>query len=147
MPRISKAVMNSLVSDTITYRLKSDEAVRYIEQVTGIKISVSLLRKKQHEINTDESMNTWLNIHTRIGFVRTHRQLLNEMNMVQQKLLREILLTDDRGEIIELSREIRETNRRISELNMGLPVIAQIRQRMESDGKTAAGIQASPTTS
>ncbi len=131
MTKITKHVGHQLAKDCITYRLSDDESVQYVRKYTGQEISLAWIAKAKAEVRKNRNINSWLADHARVGFAETHRQLMDEMALVQKRMLTEFLACTDEDRTIKLSSEIRENNKRISELNIGLPVIAQIKAKME----------------
>ncbi|MDH3312236.1 MAG: hypothetical protein OEM28_03705 [Nitrosopumilus sp.] len=68
------------------------------------------------------------------------------MEKVQGRLMKQFLQTNETQTIMELSREIVNVNKRLSELTLGSPIIAQIKKKLEEVeiGKDTTGISNSP---
>jgi len=71
---------------------------------------------------------------------------MDEMEKVQGRLMKQFLQTNETQTIMELSREIVNVNKRLSELTLGSPIIAQIKKKLEEVeiGKDTTGISNSP---
>ena len=128
---ISNHILNRLLQDCSTYRLTDKESQNYIEQYTKVKLHEKTINKKRKELEQDPHINQWLGHHTRIGFVKEHKKRMDEIEKVQEKLMKQFLQTNETQTIMELSDKIVNINKRLSELNLGSPIIAQIKQKME----------------
>ena len=141
-----ETILNRLIQDCITYRLHDKDAQQYIKSYTGKKLSQGYISKKKKEVESEPKINLWLNHHTRIGFIRDHKSRMDEMEKVQGKLMN-LFLTETNVRIIALlSERIESINTRLSELNLGSPIIAQIKQKMEvaNTGEITSRVSDSP---
>jgi len=128
---IPEIILNRLVQDCITYRLTDKESQGYIKQYTGVTFSEGYINKKKKEIESEPNITQWLNHHTRIGFIKEHKTRMDEMEKIQQKLIKLFLSEHDTKLLLLISERIESVNRRLSELNLGSPIISQIKQKME----------------
>jgi len=144
---IPEITLNRLIQDCVTYRLTDKDSQEYIKQYTEITLSEKYINKKKKEIESDPNIQQWLNHHTRIGFIKEHKTRMGEMEKIQQKLIKLFLSETDIKLVATLSERIESINRRLSELNLGSPIIAQIKLKMEvaNTGKDSPRIQDSPT--
>ena len=128
---IPEVTLKRLLLDCSTFRLTDKESQHYIEQYTRVKLHEKTINKKRKELESDPEINQWLGYQTRIGFVKQHRMRMEEMEKVQGRLMRTFLQTNDTQIIMELSDKIVNVNKRLSELNLGSPIIAQIKKKLE----------------
>lgn len=126
---IPEEILNRLLQDCITYRLTDKESQQYIEQYTKVKFSEGHINKKKKQIDSELNITQWLNHHTRIGFKKEHKTRMDEMEKIQQRLIKLFLNEKDIRNVISLAERIEAINRRLSELNLGSPVIAQMKQK------------------
>lgn len=147
---IPEEILNRLLQDCITYRLTDKESQQYIEQYTKITFSEGYINKKKKKIESEPSITQWLNHHTRIGFIKEHKTRMGEMELIQQRLIKLFLNEKDVRNILSIAERMEAINRRLSELNLGSPVIAQMKQKImevtQDAGETSAGVQDSPIT-
>ena len=136
-------ILNNLLQDCSTYRLTDRESQDYIKQYTDVELHEKTINKKRKQLENDPHINQWLNHHTRIGFVKEHKTRMNEMEKVQGRLMKKFLQTTDIQTIMELSDKIVNVNKRLSELTLGSPIIAQIKKKLEEAEiarETTAGV-------
>ncbi len=145
-----KQLLYSLVMDCETFRLSEMEAKEYIKNKTNgeCEISSRHYHRVKKRIRSEPESQNWLNYQARIGFVIEHKKRIDEMDLVQKVLIR--LLSDETSKdesnqnkelILKISSQIGSANKRLSELNLGSPVIAGIKnQRKEKeDAKGISG--------
>lgn len=153
-----------LAADCRTWRLKEDEALVYFRKMTGKpRFSPSTLYRVYRQFDSDESVNAWMNEQARIGFVRTHRELIDEIDHIAEPLMRlyieeankpstipdpkdtnpdqsqrHRIRNPDKNKylMLKLAAELRELNERKSQLNLGNPIIASIKQKIDQSENT-----------
>ncbi len=78
--------LNSLVIDSIIYRLTTEEGLSYIE-TRFKKISERSYKQRKATVLSDESTQVWLNHFTRIGFVQHHKEQIEHIQRLQDDSL------------------------------------------------------------
>jgi hypothetical protein len=146
--------LNSLVQDCITYGLTEPEALKYIE-IRLKKISSSSYQLRKANVLSDKSIQIWLNHYTRIGFVSSHKQHIENIQKILDDSLRQLFveqnktIVDDNGvrkenrdeyKILRLKSDIRYNTQLLSELNLGTPIISALKAKLEqkNDNPTKA---------
>jgi hypothetical protein len=134
--------LNSLVVDSIIYRLSTEESLSYI-QTRFKKISEASYKKRKAAVLSDESTQVWLNYFTRIGFVQHHKEQMEHIQRVEEDSMLQFFVetikrnrNEDR--ILKLKQDIRDNVKLLSELGLGTPVISAIKAKLErqEDAKT-----------
>ena len=132
------ALLNKIVSDCITYGLKPNEAMRYIEIEFGQPISPRSYRDRKARLLSENSSNLWLSYFTRIGYVQHHKEQIETLKKVQQERIRQFFVEMQKplkerndGRISRINYDIRENARLLSELGMGTPIISAIKAKLE----------------
>ena len=140
----SSRFLNSLIQDSITYRLTINESLAYIKSRLGKEISEPCYKKRKAKVLSDESTNLWLNHFTRIGFVTSHKESIENIQRLLNDSLRQFLIqtsrrTEQRDEdiILKLKSDIRENTKLLSELSLGTPILASIKAKLEQKEKDA----------
>ena len=138
----------SLMIDCETYRLSEKESKEYIKRKTGGECIISsrhYYRIKKH-VRSEDACQRWMNHQTRIGFVIEHKKRIDEMEIVQSNLMKMLLSETTKDEskqnkdlILKISSQIESANKRLSELNLGSPVIAEIKNQVK-ERENAKGI-------
>lgn len=141
--RTENLFLTELIKDCITYNLKEQEALVYIE-TRFRKISLDSYRHRKCKTLSDSSINLWLNNFSRIGFVISHKQQIETIEKIQQDSLRCLLIETsrrfenrDEDRIYKLKQDIRENVKLLSELSLGSPIIASIRAKIQEKEKDA----------
>ena len=128
-------LLDKLITDCITYRLTEKEAHKYIEQEFGRPISSKtyFTIKSKLESLSEETSLLWLNEFTRIGFVQHHRKLMDNLERIYEDNLNRFFI-ESRKEprndelILKINANIRENTRLLSNLGLGSPIIAGVKQ-------------------
>jgi hypothetical protein len=126
-----------LVSDCITYNLRYPEAIKYIEVETdGHILSKRHYYRLKDKLMREESNQVWLNEFTRIGFVRTHKMLLEDAEKVYKDSLNRyfeeaIRQPRNKNLIIKLEQNYRENAHLVAELLTGTPIVAAIKAKLQ----------------
>lgn len=102
----------------------------------GKQISLAAFNKRKASFRSDSSTQLWLNDFTRVGFVKSHRQHMQRINKICDDSMHQLQLeihkpVRDERKILALKQDIRESTDMLIELDMGSPVIAAIKARME----------------
>jgi hypothetical protein len=140
--------LNSLVIDSIIYRLSTAESLAYIK--TRFKtISEAAYKQRKARVLSDNSTNIWLNQFTRIGFVTHHKQQIEHIQRLQEDSLRQFFIESirDQGErnedkLLRLKADIRDNSKLLSELGLGTPIIAAIKARLEGNKNNSKNVNA-----
>jgi hypothetical protein len=134
--------LNSLVVDSIIYRLSTEESLSYI-QTRFKKISEASYKKRKAAVLSDESTQVWLNYFTRIGFVQHHKEQMEHIQRVEEDSMRQFFVETIKGNrnedrILRLKQDIRDNVKLLSELGLGTPIISAIKAKLErqEDAKT-----------
>ena len=143
--------LNSLVSDCIVYKLSVQEALLYIQSRFGKSVSAATYMRRKARLQSDKGADNWLRHFTRIGFVKHHRAILDNIKTILDDSNRRLLIEQQRimpqefnnnirqrvkwqrGQanlIVKLKGDIRESANLLSELGLGTPVVAQIRAKL-----------------
>ena len=128
--RDQKAI-NQLVSDCNMYNLNEKEALEYIKQRLGKEISGRTYRRYSKNLANDETTLNWINQYTKIGFLMTHKGIMDVINTLQTDTLRDYLIENSKPyeqknhSRIQLYRNsLRENSKLLTELSDGTPIIA-----------------------
>jgi mevalonate kinase len=134
--------LNSLIVDSIIYRLSTEESLSYI-QTRFKKISEASYKKRKAAVLSDESTQVWLNYFTRIGFVQHHKEQMEHIQRVEEDSMRQFFVETIKGNrnedrILKLKQDIRDNVKLLSELGLGTPIISAIKAKLErqEDAKT-----------
>lgn len=142
--------LNSLVTDCIIYRLSIQEALLYIRSRFGKDISTTTYTRRKSRLQSDKGTDAWLHNFTRIGFVKHHREIMDNIQLILNDSNRRLLIEQQRrppdnmqdpiqliawqerheDRIDRLKSDIRESANLLSELGIGTPIVAQIRAKL-----------------
>lgn len=131
-------MLTQCILDCDLFGLSDKEGMRYIEQKTGRPISLtSFHRYKKIALNENVAIS-WIDHFAKIGFVEHYHKRINEMERLQQETLWQLHLELNKNPeqqntkyITSLIAQIRQNNIHLSQLGVGLPVIARMRQNNE----------------
>jgi hypothetical protein len=129
-------LLNELVKDCITYKLTETEAIKYIELRYGKNISVRSYKRRKALIKSDTSTQLWLNHFTRVGFVKSHIEHLETINKIRNELMHQFSIeinkpNRDEDKILKIIDRIMEATKLLVGLDMGSPIIAEIKAKLE----------------
>jgi murein DD-endopeptidase MepM/ murein hydrolase activator NlpD len=126
------------VRDCITYSLTEREALAYIKNRTGLEISRRHYYNIKDFAQSEPSTQLWLSQFTKLGFVTEHRKHIDEVNKARAEMWRMILKEQirpaeqqDKFLIAKLYSQIHENIKLASALNLGTPVVAQIKAMVD----------------
>jgi hypothetical protein len=129
--------LNELVKDCITYRLTTQEAIRYIASRFK-QISPSSYKLRKAKVLSDKSNQIWLDYYTRVGFVKHHKEQIDSVQTIQNYSLNQFFIeihkrSEERNEtkIRYLMYDIRENAKLLSEIGMGTTIISSIKSKVE----------------
>ena len=127
--------LDSLVQDSITYRLTTCEALTYIENRFK-KISEASYKHRKARVLSEESTKLWLNYFTRIGFIHHHKQQIDTIQLIQRDSIEQLYIETqrsirDEAKILNLKHNIKENVKLLSELGIGTPIISAIKSKMQ----------------
>ena len=134
--------LNSLVIDTITYRLGTQESLLYI-QSRFKRISERSYKQRKARALGEDSIQIWLNYFTRVGFVKHHKEQIESIQKLQDDSLGQFFIESNRNSrnedlIIKLKQDIRDNTKLLSELGLGTPIISAIKTKLQENVKTAS---------
>ena len=140
-------ILNKLVTDCITFGLKTKEALKYIEIEFGQPYPERSYTRRRAKLQSEDTSNLWLNYFTRIGFLQQHRKLMDDIQKIHDDSLNRyfyesIKSREERNEdlILKLKADIRENAKLLAEFTLSTPIISAIKQKLrEKDQKD--GIQ------
>ena len=124
-----------MVSDCITYSLKEQEALEYIKLKFG-EIKSRSYQQRKAKILSEDSARIWFDWFTRIGLVLNHKKQMGDLQKVQDETMHQFYLETQKEPrdwriISQLSYNIRENVKLLSELGLGTPIISAIRSKLE----------------
>ena len=131
------------VRDCVTYSLTEREALVYIKNRTGCD---ELNRRNYYRIKSfvqsEPSTQLWLSQFTKLGFVTEHRKHIDEVNKARSDMWHMILEEQSKPEekqdkhlIAKLYSQIQDNIKLASALNLGTPVVAQIKAMVDNNNK------------
>ena len=130
-----KHMLIQCISDADIFGLSDKEGMKYVEEKTGRSISLTSYQRYKKIALNDESAIAWINNFGKIGFVNHYRKRINEMEILQQTTFRQLNLElakkpeeQDKKYVLSLMDSIRQNNILLSQLGMGMPVIAKIKE-------------------
>lgn len=141
-------LLYNLVIECETYRLGEKESKEHIKTKTDGECVISSKRynRIKKRIRSDAECQNWLNYQARIGFVIEHKKRIDEMETVQRVSMRLLLNETTKDEskqnkhlILKILSQIESANKRLAELNLGSPVIAEIKNQV-NERENAKGI-------
>lgn len=116
------------ISDADIFGLSDKEGMKYVEEKTGRSISLTSYQRYKKIALNDESANAWITNFGKIGFVKNYRKRINEMEILQQTIFRQLNLElvkqpeeQDRKYVLSLMESIRQS----------MPVSAKIRELIQ----------------
>jgi hypothetical protein len=127
------------VRDCMTYNLTEREALAYIKERTGEEITGRHYYRVKSFVESDpDSTQLWLSQFTKIGFVTEHRKHIDEVNKARSEMWQMIWQEQDKPPeqqnlmlIAKLYSQIEDNVRLASALNLGTPVVAQIKAMVD----------------
>src|SRR5919198_3157394 len=143
------------VRECITYSLTEREALAYIKNRTGgeKEISTRHYYRIKSFVQSEPSTQLWLSQFTKLGFVTEHRKHIDEVNKARAEMWRMILKEQirpaeqqDKFLIAKLYSQIHENIKLASALNLGTPVVAQIKAMVDKASNNDNNNYESPTT-
>lgn len=137
-----KKFLNSLVVDSIIYRLSTEESLSYI-QTRFKKISEASYKKRKAVGLSEESTQVWLNHFTRIGFVQHHKEQMEHIQRLEEDSMRQFYVETIKGNrnedrILKLKQDIRDNVKLLSELGLGTPIISAIKSKLDKQENVQA---------
>ncbi len=126
------------ISDADIFGLSDKEGMQYVEEKIGRSISLTSYQRYKKIALNDESANAWITNFGKIGFVKNYRKRINEMEILQQTIFKQLNLElakqpeeQDRKYVLSLMESIRQNNIFLSQLGMSMPVSAKIRELIQ----------------
>src|SRR5919198_5657452 len=132
------------VRDCVTYSLTEREALAYIKNRTGGELKRRNYYRIKSFVQSEPSTQLWLSQFTKLGFVTEHRKHIDEVNKARSEMWRMVLdeqlkpdIIQDKQLIAKLYSQIQENIKLASALNLGTPVIAQIKAMVDKASSSA----------
>jgi hypothetical protein len=124
--------------DCELFGLSDKEGMKYIEEKTGRAISLTSYHRYKKIALNDNAANAWIDHFAKIGIIDHYRKRITEMEILQKNSYR-LLHSEqnkkpeeqDKKYIISLLSEIRQNNIHLSQMAMGMPIIAKIKEVIE----------------
>ena len=133
-----KHMLMQCITDADIFGLSDKEGMKYIEDKTGRSISLSSYNRYKNLALKDEVTNAWINNFGKIGFVKHYRKRISEMEILQQSTFRHLNLEldkksedQDKKYILSLMESIRQNNIHLSQMGMGMPILAKIKELIQ----------------
>ena len=133
-----KHMLIQCITDCDLFGLSDKEGMKYVEEKTGRSISLTSYQRYKKRALNDNAANAWIDHFARIGFVDHYRKRMNEMETLQRNIYRQLNLElgkkpeeQNKKYIISLSSEIRQNNIHLSQLGLGMPIIAKMKENIE----------------
>ena len=135
------------VRDCVTYSLTEREALAYIKNRTGDELN----RRNYYRIKSfgqsEPSTQLWLSQFTKLGFVTEHRKHIDEVNKARAEMWRMILEEQskqaeqqDKLLMAKLYSQIQKNIKLASALNLGTPVVAQIKAMVDNKSSSSSSL-------
>jgi hypothetical protein len=119
--------------------LLKEKPLAYIKNRTGLEISRRHYYNIKDFAQSEPSTQLWLSQFTKLGFVTEHRKHIDEVNKARAEMWRMILQEQlkpaeqqDKLLIAKLYSQIQENIKLASALNLGTPVVAQIKAMVDN---------------
>lgn len=140
-----RKTLANLVRDVVIMDLDDAQCHMYIkERFSGRDISESELLRIKRAVRSDANVNYWLTNHVKIGFLIEHKNLIDEIKLLKKiaweqlnKELNKPVGTPEEGQskadfqdpryLNALNIRIDHLNKRVAELNLASPVVAQMK--------------------
>ena len=136
MPKLDEweeKFLNATIIDCITFNLKWEQAKVYIKRRFGREISEPTYYDRKKKLESEETFRLWLNNQTRMGYMLNHKMVLDDMMRLREYTLKRFFIESNQPEeklnnelILKLTNDLRDTDRLISEFNIGTPILSQI---------------------
>jgi hypothetical protein len=142
------------VRDCITYSLTEREALAHIKNRTGSEKEISTRHyyRIKNFVQSDPSTQLWSSQFTKLGFVTEHRKHIDEVNKARADMWHMILEEQskpaeqqDKLLIAKLYSQIQENIKLASALNLGTPVVAQIKAMVDKASSSANNNESNKT--
>lgn len=138
MTQKKKPQLYQLVWDCEQYGLSEDESLVYIKHRYDKKIGRRQFYRYKKEIDSGEYTLQWLSDFTRVGFVISHQDLINNTKKLLKSSNRRLLKEEqkqnpDEQLIIKLKEDIRQSLKLLEGFNLGTPVISAIRAQLQNE--------------
>ena len=141
MRQSESKLLNALVQDCILWKLTLTDSLEYIKTRLGHAISAASYNRRKSHILSEGSLNVWLNQYTRIGYLSSHKQDIETITKIRDDSMRQLQIETQRPvrdeyKILKLKYNIIETTKLLSELNLGTPIIAAIKAKLQQQKKS-----------
>lgn len=133
-----KHMLIQCILDCDLFGLSDKEGMHYIEDKTGRSISLTSYHRFKKIALNDNTASAWIDHFAKIGIIDHYRKRITEMEILQKTSYRllyseknKIPEEQDKKYIISLLSEIRQNNIHLSQMAMGMPIIAKIKEVIE----------------
>lgn len=147
-----------LALDIRTWNMDHEVGKKYMETFLKREISTSTYYRYLERLDSEDSLQAWLNEQAKIGFVKNQRDMIEEVLRLKTKIngILELELTKEdtvmqkivhkdgassefiapnpsknKMYILGLMRQLTDLNKRLNELNLGNPIVANIKYMID----------------
>lgn len=136
-----KQLMVSLINDYSLFGATDEEMIKMLSIKIGKKISETLFyRLKKEAIQKRGESGEWLDYYSRYHFVEHYRRRIEELELVQKKILKTFIDETDKQEekqnkflINQLAKTIADNSKTLAEFGLAPPIIAKIKSMIPLD--------------
>jgi len=139
---VQSKYLRNLVGDCITYGLTPDQELEYIRiemkrmGFEKTEFESRVVRKIKQELESDTTTQKWYDRFARIGFVKLHKKLIDDLqrqydDTLKQLFVEEVKSPRSEGMIIRLKTIMIEQGNQLEELALGNPTIALLKQKLD----------------
>lgn len=130
-----KRLLISLINDYSLFRAHDHEIIQMLSKKIGKKISETLFyRLKKEAVKRRGDSEEWLDYYARYQFVEFYRKRIDELELVQRKLLKTFIdeidkqaERQDKTIINHLAKTIADNSKVLSEFGMAPPFVSKIK--------------------
>jgi hypothetical protein len=136
-----KQLLISLINDYSLFGAHDDEIIQMLSVKLGKKISETLFyRLKKESMTKRGESGEWLDYYTRFHFVEYYRKRIEEVELIQRKLLKMFLIESGKPDekqnkflINQLAKTIADNSKVLAEFGMAPPILAKLKSIMLSN--------------
>ena len=145
MAKITRAqskFLTKLCADCITYGMPPRAALEYIRvemEYAGYEhtvFDIGTLERRKKALENDAHVGQWYNRFQRIGFVKMHMKLIEDLQRQYDDTMKELFFQEtqqprNNGLIIRLKTLMIEQGNQLEEYALGSPVLAGVMKKLE----------------
>lgn len=131
----------TLVKECIRFGFNEEEGRKYIEIKTGNTISQRHYYRLKKYVQSDPAIHMWLDNFAKVGWAVAHRDRIEEMEKLMQGTWKMLAVEEAREDkeqdkhlILKLKAELREQNKRLTELSLATPIVLYIKSIIANAG-------------